>query len=108
MSVWLSTAGYALGDIGPAGGYIFYENPNYAADGWRYLEAAPSIRARAPSGDVSGGRSRALPARQWGRESRTRATCWRALSPAWPRICAPTSASTAFAAGSCRREMNWL
>jgi hypothetical protein len=41
MSVWLSTAGYAIGDTGPAGGYIFYENPNYAADGWRYLEAAP-------------------------------------------------------------------
>jgi len=41
MSVWLSTAGYAPGDIGPAGGFIFYENPNYAADGWRYLEAAP-------------------------------------------------------------------
>lgn len=41
MSVWLSTGGYALGDTGPAGGYIFYENPNYAADGWRYLEAAP-------------------------------------------------------------------
>jgi DUF1680 family protein len=41
MSVWLSTAGYAVGDTGPAGGVIFYENPNYAADGWRYLEAAP-------------------------------------------------------------------
>jgi uncharacterized protein len=41
MSVWLSTAGYALGDIGPAGGFIFYENPNCAQDGWRYLEAAP-------------------------------------------------------------------
>lgn len=41
MNVWLSTAGYAPGDTGPAGGYIFYENPNYAADGWRYLEAAP-------------------------------------------------------------------
>ena len=41
MSVWLSSAGYAIGDIGPAGGIIFYENPNYAADGWRYLEAAP-------------------------------------------------------------------
>jgi DUF1680 family protein len=41
MSLWLSTEGYALGDTGPAGGYIFYENPNYAADGWRYLEAAP-------------------------------------------------------------------
>jgi Beta-L-arabinofuranosidase, GH127 len=41
MSVWLSTAGYAPGDIGPAGGFIFYENPNHAADGWRYLEAAP-------------------------------------------------------------------
>ena len=41
MSVWLSTAGYAIGDTGPAGGLIFYENPNYVADGWRYLEAAP-------------------------------------------------------------------
>ena len=27
--------------IGPAGGFIFYVNPNAAADGWRYLEAAP-------------------------------------------------------------------
>jgi len=41
MTVWLSTAGYTVGDIGPAGGFIFYENPNFAADGWRYLEAAP-------------------------------------------------------------------
>ena len=41
MSVWLSQEGYALGDTGPAGGLIFYENPNAAADGWRYLEAAP-------------------------------------------------------------------
>jgi uncharacterized protein len=41
MSVWLSNAEYAVGDIGPAGGFIFHVNPNYAADGWRYLEAAP-------------------------------------------------------------------
>ncbi len=41
MSVWLPTREYAPGDIGPAGGFIFYENPNSAADGWRYLEAAP-------------------------------------------------------------------
>ncbi len=34
-------AGTAPGDTGPAGGLIFYVNPNYAADGWRYLEAAP-------------------------------------------------------------------
>lgn len=33
---------YALRDTGPAGGLIFYLNPNYVADGWRYLEAAPS------------------------------------------------------------------
>jgi uncharacterized repeat protein (TIGR02543 family) len=26
---------------GPAGGLVFYENPNHATDGWRYLEAAP-------------------------------------------------------------------
>jgi hypothetical protein len=41
MSVWLSRAEYALGDVGPGGGLIFYINPNYAKDGWRYLEAAP-------------------------------------------------------------------
>ena len=41
MTVWLSTAGYSIGDIGPAGGFIFYENPNHRRDGWRYLEAAP-------------------------------------------------------------------
>jgi DUF1680 family protein len=41
MTVWLSTAEYAIGDVGPAGGLIFYDNPNYAKDGWRYLEAAP-------------------------------------------------------------------
>src|SRR6185295_12315170 len=41
MNVWLSRETYALGDIGPAGGLIFYENSNAATDGWRYLEAAP-------------------------------------------------------------------
>jgi DUF1680 family protein len=41
MAVWLSKSSYEIGDIGPSGGLIFYENPNYAADGWRYLEAAP-------------------------------------------------------------------
>lgn len=41
MSVWLSTREYVLGDTGPAGGLIFYDNPSHAADGWRYLEAAP-------------------------------------------------------------------
>jgi hypothetical protein len=41
MTVWLSTRDYAPGDIGPAGGFVFYVNPDYARDGWRYLEAAP-------------------------------------------------------------------
>jgi DUF1680 family protein len=41
MSVWLSRSEYTIGDTGPAGGLIFFENPNYSADGWRYLEAAP-------------------------------------------------------------------
>jgi len=41
MSVWVSSAPYAIGDVGPAGGIIFFDNPKYAADGWRYLEAAP-------------------------------------------------------------------
>jgi uncharacterized protein len=41
MTVWFSRTGYKPGDVGPAGGFIVYDNPNYAADGWRYLEAAP-------------------------------------------------------------------
>jgi prepilin-type N-terminal cleavage/methylation domain-containing protein len=32
---------YNIGDTGPAGGFIFYVNPNYVTDGWTYLEAAP-------------------------------------------------------------------
>jgi hypothetical protein len=41
MNVWLSTRELVPGDVGPAGGLIFYVNPNFATDGWRYLEAAP-------------------------------------------------------------------
>lgn len=41
MSVWLSHQELEPGDTGPAGGFIFYVNPNYVSDGWRYLEAAP-------------------------------------------------------------------
>ncbi|MEX1182034.1 MAG: beta-L-arabinofuranosidase domain-containing protein [Gemmatimonadota bacterium] len=41
MSVWLPKEEYIVGDVGPAGGFIFHVNPNYQADGWRYLEAAP-------------------------------------------------------------------
>jgi hypothetical protein len=35
-------ADYNIGDTGPAGGFIFYINPNYENDGWKYLEAAPT------------------------------------------------------------------
>jgi hypothetical protein len=31
---------YSLRDTGPAGGSIFYINPNYLNDGWRYIEAS--------------------------------------------------------------------
>ena len=32
---------YAVGDLGPSGGHIFYDK-GPVSDGWRYLEAAPS------------------------------------------------------------------
>lgn len=41
MTVWMPTSGFVIGDVGPAGGFIFYENPDYVRDGWRYLEASP-------------------------------------------------------------------
>ncbi|MCP4131735.1 MAG: InlB B-repeat-containing protein [bacterium] len=33
--------GYLVGDVGPAGGHIFFVKDEYS-DGWRYLEAAPA------------------------------------------------------------------
>lgn len=32
---------YLVGDLGPAGGYVFYDKGSYSK-GWRYLEAAPT------------------------------------------------------------------
>ncbi|MGN0840956.1 MAG: carboxypeptidase regulatory-like domain-containing protein [Candidatus Ornithospirochaeta sp.] len=34
-------AEYKIGDIGPAGGWVFYDK-GYYSDGWRYLEVAPT------------------------------------------------------------------
>ena len=31
---------FEIGDIGPAGGYVFYDKGSYS-EGWRYLEASP-------------------------------------------------------------------
>jgi hypothetical protein len=41
---WMYTDAHnlVLRDTGPAGGLIFYVNPNADSDGWKYLEAAPA------------------------------------------------------------------
>jgi len=41
------TYNLSLRDTGPAGGWIFYINPNAGTDGWKYLEAAPSDQSTA-------------------------------------------------------------
>ncbi len=93
MSVWLPTRDYAPGDVGPAGGYIFYVNPNFATDGWRYLEAAPFDQSAGAKWGCFRTADRRR-ARHGGRHRprRTRATCWpRAPIPAPPRTSARTS-----------------
>jgi hypothetical protein len=40
---------YSVRAVGPAGGYIFYENPDWEVDGWRYLELAPAPAGGDPS-----------------------------------------------------------
>jgi DUF1680 family protein len=58
MEVWISTRNFVSGDVGPAGGFIYYDNPNYARDGWRYLEAAPFDQS---NGITWGGFRRQIP-----------------------------------------------
>ena len=41
VTLYAQWTAYVLRDIGPAGGYIFYDKSGYSS-GWRYLEAAPS------------------------------------------------------------------
>ncbi len=53
------TQPYNIGDVGPAGGYIFYINPNASTDGWRYLESAPV--GTEWTGKVWGGYSTTIP-----------------------------------------------
>jgi hypothetical protein len=44
--------GYTIGSTGPAGGLIFYVNPNFSTDGWRYLEATQGDIGNAVWGGV--------------------------------------------------------
>lgn len=44
---------YKIGDTGPAGGWIFYVNPDYRTDGWRYLEVAPYDQSTGAPGSLS-------------------------------------------------------
>jgi len=48
VTFYAQWAPYVLRDIGPAGGYIFYDKGVYSND-WRYLEAAPSDQSTSAS-----------------------------------------------------------
>jgi hypothetical protein len=45
---------YAIGERGPAGGWVFYDKGSYT-EGWRYLEAAPADLSDAEWGAVDKG-----------------------------------------------------
>ena len=54
LDTYESSVAYKLRDRGPAGGWIFYINPNWERDGWRYLEAAPSDLSGTVQWDFNG------------------------------------------------------
>lgn len=41
-----------VGSVGPTGGRIFYVNENADTDGWKYLEAAPSLLYKGPTAET--------------------------------------------------------
>ena len=52
------STGLSIGDKGPAGGIIFYINPNAEEDGWEYMEMAPLVTMW--EGKAHGGRGLAV------------------------------------------------
>jgi uncharacterized repeat protein (TIGR02543 family) len=76
---------YSVGDVGPAGGLVFYDKGSFS-DGWRYLEAAPADQSTgtaygrstgsATSSDIGSGKANTYYLMSHGMDVPAAQACW--------------------------------